>query len=294
MPPAQSHWSGIVAMVLATGLFVVSDSLMKLTAQGLQPFQVLFMRGFFGLVSCSLLLVATGQMRQLGGALHWRAILRAMLEAAATFFYMAALSAMPIADAIAIGQTAPLLVIVAMAVIFRERIGAVRLALVCTGFLGALLVAQPGGAGLSPAALYAFVTAMMVATRDLLTRGTPSTIPTFVVLTTTTVVLTLATGCATLIHESWMPPSLDQWVTMAASGFIVTLGQMAIFLSYRRAPAGIVAPYYYSFTVWAVIGGFLVWGEVPNGLAITGMVMIVASGLALLFVRSRRTQEAIA
>ena len=55
-----------------------------------------------------------------------------------------------------------------------------------------------------------------------------------------------------------------------------------------------MAPYYYSFTVWAVIGGFLVWGEVPNGLAITGMAMIVASGLALLFVRSRRRQEAIA
>lgn len=281
-------------MVLATGLFATSDSLMKLTAQGLQPFQVLFMRGFFGLVSCGLIVIATGQMRHLGSALHWRVVLRGLLETTATFLYMAALSAMPIADAIAIGQTAPLLVIVALAVIFRERIGPFRLVLVCAGFLGAILVAQPGGAGLSSAALFAFATAMLVATRDLLTRGTPSTIPAFVVITTTNVLVTLATGCATLIHESWIPPSPGQWLTMAASGFIVTLGQIAIFLSYRRAPAGVVAPYYYSFTVWAVIAGFLVWGEVPNGLAVAGMVMIVTSGLALLFVRSKRRQEAIA
>lgn len=281
-------------MVLATGLFAASDSLMKLTAQGLQPFQVLFMRGLFGMISCGLILIVTGQARQLGGALHWRVVLRGVLETAATFFYMAALSAMPIADAIAIGQTAPLLVIVALAVIFRERIPALRLALVCAGFLGAILVAQPGGSGLSPAALYAFATAMVVATRDLLTRGTPSTIPAFVVITTTNVLLTLATGGAALIHESWMPPSIQQWLTMVASGFIVTLGQIAIFLSYRRAPASVVAPYYYSFTVWAVTAGFLVWGEVPNGLAVIGMVLIVTSGLALLFVKARRRQEAVA
>lgn len=282
-------------MVLATGLFIVSDSLMKLTAQALeQPFQVLFMRCFFGLVSCACLVLVTGQFRKIGGVLHWRPLLRGSCEAASTFFYMAALANMPIADAIAIGQTAPLLVIIAVAVIFRERIGAIRLALVCAGFLGAVLVAQPTGSGLSPAAIYAFLTAMSVAMRDLLTRGVPSSIPTFVVLLASTFILTLTTGAATLAFHPWIPPSPSQWLTMVASGFIVTIGQMAIFLAYRRTPASVVAPYYYSFTVWAMTAGFVVWREVPNSLAVAGMILIVGSGLALLFVNPRKVQEAVA
>lgn len=294
MTPARSHWSGIAAMVIATGLFIVSDTLMKLTALDLQPLQVLFMRCFFGFLSCALLVLVTGQFRGIGSALHWRSLLRASCDAASNLFYMAALARMPIADAIAIGQTAPLLVIIAVAVIFRERIGPIRLVLVCTGFLGAILVAQPGGTGLSPAAVYAFLTAMTVALRDLLTRGVPSSIPTFVVLLASTLLMMLTTGLATAGYERWIPPQPSQWLVMAVSGFIVTLGQMAIFQSYRRAPASVVAPYYYSFTVWAVISGFLVWREVPNDIAIAGMILIVASGLALLFVNPRKVREAVA
>jgi drug/metabolite transporter (DMT)-like permease len=294
MTSARSPWSGIVAMVLATGLFIVSDSLMKLTAQDLQPLQVLFMRCLFGFIFSALLVVATGQLHKVGGALHWRALLRGSCEAASAFFYMAALANMPIADVIAIGQTAPLLVIIAVAVIFRERIAALRLVLVCAGFLGAVLVAQPSGAGLSPAAIFAFLTAMAAAGRDLLTRGVPSSIPTFVVLLASTLILTLTTGLATLSYERWIPPTQSQWLVMTASGFIVALGQMAIFLSYRRAPASVVAPYYYSFTIWAVTAGFVVWREVPNSTAIIGMTLIAASGLALLFVNPRKVQEAVA
>ncbi|GLS22153.1 hypothetical protein GCM10007874_51700 [Labrys miyagiensis] len=295
MTSVRSHWFGIAAVVLATGLFIVSDSMLKLTAQALQqPFQVLFMRCFFGFICSAVFVLVMGQWREISGAFHWRVLLRASSEAASTLFYMAALANMPIADAIAIGQTAPLLVIIAVAVIFRERIGAIRLVLVCAGFLGAVLVAQPTGAGLSPAAVYAFLTAMTVAMRDLLTRGVPSSIPTFVVLSASGLILSLTTGAAALALHPWMPPSPAQWLTMIASGFIVTLGQMAIFLAYRRAPASVVAPYYYSFTVWAVTAGFVVWREVPNSLAVIGMVLIVGSGIALLFVRSRQVQEAVA
>jgi drug/metabolite transporter (DMT)-like permease len=294
MTSARSPWSGVAAMVSATGLFIISDTMMKLVAHELQTFQVLFMRGLFGFISCLGLVAVSGQLADLRGALHWRSIVRAVCETSGTFFYMVALSNMPIADAIAIGQTAPLLVIIALCVIFRERIGPLRLILVCTGFLGAVLVAQPDGSGLSPAAIFAFLTAMTVATRDLVARGVPTTIPPFVVTLMTTVILTLATGYATVTNEIWIAPQAWQWLTMAGSGFIVTIGQIAIFMSYRRAPASLVAPYYYSFTLWAVAAGYIVWREVPNTLALAGMALIVVSGLALLFIRAKRIEEAVA
>lgn len=294
MTPQRSPWFGIAAMVLATGLFIVSDCLMKLTAQNLQPFQALFMRSAFGFVSCLILIALSGQLHAWRGALHWRSLVRALCETAGGLFYMAALSNMPIADTIAIGQTAPLLVIIALAVIFGEAIRPIRLILVCAGFLGAVFVAQPSGAGLTPAAIFAFLTAMAVATRDLLAGGTPSTIPTFVALLSTTILLTVTSGISTVVLEDWIAPRPGQWLVMVVSGFIVTLGQVAIFLSYRHTSASTVAPYYYSFTVWAVAAGFLVWGEIPNALAVIGMTLIVASGLALLFVTPRRVQEAVA
>ena len=73
--------------------------------------------------------------------------------------YIVALARLPIADAIAILQTAPLILILAVAFLLRERVGAARVALALVGFAGAFLVAQPGSAGISPAALFAFASA---------------------------------------------------------------------------------------------------------------------------------------
>ncbi|MDQ0394312.1 DMT family transporter [Labrys monachus] len=293
MTLARSPWSGIASMVLATGLFIVSDSLMKLAAHDMPFFQAVFLRSLFGLVFCAGLVGLSGQWRRAGGALHWRSFARGAGEAAATFVYIIALAQMPIADAIAIGQTAPLLMILALALVFGERIGAQRAVLVCLGFLGAVLVAQPGASGLSPAALFAFLTAAIVVLRDLVARGIPASIPPFVVMLTTSAVMAATTGYASFHTGGWIPPAAPQWLMMMASGLAVMLGQVSIFMSYRNAPASVVAPFYYSFTLWAVIAGFVVWREIPNPLALAGMVLIVASGLALLLAAPRRV-EAVA
>src|SRR5262249_6165354 len=150
-------------------------------AEDLPPFEVLFLRGIAASVACALLLVMRGEGPAISGARNRRALLRAAAETLGVLCYIVALARMPIADVIAIVQTAPLILILAAAFVLRERIGPARIVLVLLGFAGALMVAQPGPSGFSAAALLALASALLIATRDLIGRGVPTGIPVTVV-----------------------------------------------------------------------------------------------------------------
>ena len=157
MTAATTNARGIAAMLFATASYVVCDTFMKLVAdEGVPPFEVLFVRGIFAVGCCTVLVLALGQGRAIHRGFSTASLLRAMFETVSVLCYIVALSNMPIADAIAIVQTAPLLFILLLATIGRERIGLGRIALIAAGFVGALLVAQPDASGFSPYALLAF------------------------------------------------------------------------------------------------------------------------------------------
>lgn len=139
-----SNLTGVAAMLAATASFVVGDSFMKMVTSDLPPFEVLFLRGVAASLACGLLLVALGDWRVVSSALHPRALLRAAGETLSVLCYIVALARLAIADAIAILQTAPLILILAVAFLLRERVGAGRVTLALVGFAGAFLVAQPG------------------------------------------------------------------------------------------------------------------------------------------------------
>jgi drug/metabolite transporter (DMT)-like permease len=193
-----SNLTGVAAMLAATASFVVGDSFMKLVANDLPPFEVLFLRGVAASLACGLLLVVLGDWRFVSSALHPRALLRAAGETLSVLCYIVALARMPIADVIAILQTAPLILILAVAFLLRERVGPARVALALVGFAGAFLVAQPGPAGISPAALLAFASALFIAARDLVGRDVPARIPVMVVTFATNVMVMVVAAVLSL------------------------------------------------------------------------------------------------
>ena len=75
---------------------------------------------------------------------------------------------------------------------------------------------------------------------------------------------------------------------MALAGFLLIFGHVCIFLAYRFAAPRTIAPFYYCFTVWAVISGVMVFGEIPDVVSLIGMALIVASGLAIVIIDGRR------
>ena len=92
-----------------------------------------------------------------------------------------------------------------------------------------------------------------------------------------------------------------RWVGLANSGpravknvagFFLMCGHSFIYMAYRLSPARVVAPFNYSFMIWAGLSGILVFGHVPNTLAIAGMALIMAAGLAVVFLEGRSRQAA--
>ncbi len=293
MSTATSNARGIAAMLFATASFVVCDSFMKLVTEQLPPFEVLFLRGIFAVTCCAGLVLALGQWRGIHRGFSKASLLRAGFETASVLCYIVALASMPIADAIAIIQTAPLLFILMVATIGRERVGLVRIALTAAGFVGALLVAQPDASGFTPAALLAFASAFGLALRDVAGRGVSAAIPALVATFATNTVVLSVSGLGMVLTEDMVMPSRQHLLYMLASGFFVTLGHYGVFIAYRLGAPGLIAPFFYSFAIWAVLSGLIVFGELPNPLALIGIAAIMASGLAIILLDRRRARELV-
>lgn len=83
-------------------------------------------------------------------------------------------------------------------------------------------------------------------------------------------------------------PEAHHLLLMAGAGLFLIFGHFFIFMAYRVGPTGVVAPFYYCFTVWAVISGLVVFQQLPNALAIGGILLVVASGLTIVSLDERR------
>jgi drug/metabolite transporter (DMT)-like permease len=272
---------GIGAIMLSAGAFVANDTCMKLALSDAPPFQVLVMRGIAACLWCVPVVFAMGLIRELPKAFNPWVVLRSLCEVAAIFCFIIALNHMPIADVTAIVQTAPLMVLLGMWLFFGEKVGGIRMALVGLGITGALMVAQPGSETASPFAILGFFTAVAAALRDILSRKVPAHTPALAVTFSTLFVVMMSAVLMSALFETQVPP------TMCA--------QFLVFMAYRMAPARVVAPFNYSYMIWAALSGLIVFAEVPNSLAVGGMLFIMAAGLAVMLLEGRtRIGEAAA
>ena len=275
-----SNLRGIVFMVLAGGTFVANDSFMKLVLADAPPMQVLFMRGMAAFLWCLPLVFILGYGRDIHRVVNPWVLLRAAFEILAVTSFILALNHMPIGDITAIFQISPLFVVIGVSLIWGEKIGPLRTVLIALGLTGALLVAQPGSTSASPYAAFGFLTAIGSALRDLAGRKVPHNIPGIVVALTTIIAVMVVAGLSTVGFETWVPPSNANILKMLAAGLFLVGGHTFVFLAFRFAKAAAVAPFYYTFTLWAMLSGLVVFGDIPNWLSIIGIAFILGSGLA--------------
>lgn len=284
---------GPLFMVIATGSYLINDTLMKLATVGLPPYEVLMLRGIAACLWCIPLLAALGYLRHLPLIVERRVLLRNLFELGAILSYVVALANMPIADATALGQITPLLLLVGASILFGERIGGLRMGLIGLGFFGALMVAQPTMEGISIYALLALANAVLGAARDLAGRRVAAAVPGMIVATSAAVLVLCGAIAAHLLFEEWVAPPIGHILLLTASGLFLVFGHFFIFMAYRVGPSASVAPFYYCFTVWAVISGIVVFDQFPNTLAIVGILLVVASGLVIVALDNRRRRLTI-
>jgi drug/metabolite transporter (DMT)-like permease len=275
-------------MAAGTGAFVINDSMMKLATVGLPPLQVLFMRGVAATLWCLPLVLLLGYRRQLHRVFDAWVLTRNGFELAAVMLFVIALARMPIADITAIGQITPLVFILGMGLLMRERIGWGRTGLIALGFVGALLVAQPSGQGISFYALLGFASAVLCAARDIAGRRVPQDVPGWILAFCAILLVMAGAGITSALTEHWIMPQLDHVALLIGAGFFLMFGHFCLFTAYRVGDAATVAPFYYMFSVWALISGAIVFQSLPNTPALIGIACILASGVLIVLIDGRR------
>jgi drug/metabolite transporter (DMT)-like permease len=208
-----------------------------------------------------------------------QALRGATLVASSVFFYNA-LRELPLADATAIIYSTPVMVIVLSIVVLSERLTRPRLAFVAAGFVGVLLVVRPGASIFQGAAFFALISATLYAVFQILTRMLHGDDPR-VTLFYPALIGTLVTTPALLLLEVPLAMTAVDAGMLVLVGVLGTTGHFMFIRAFRSAPASALAPFTYSQLVWAVLLGWLAFGQFPDRYALGGIAIIAGSGLLL-------------
>lgn len=282
MATSADNRAGILAMLTAMALFTGNDIFLKLSSDFYAPPQIMLVRSIFASVVAMVLVLAAGAGRSLMTTFRPIILLRAALEAGGAYTFISAIGALPLAFITAVLQATPLIMTLMMVALGISRVGWRRWSAICVGFAGVLLVVRPSTAGVDAAVLNALACAVLIAIRDIVTRRIASDIPSAVVAfsTTITVGLTgLGLALAEGLHDAMRPLHAVGTLYLLGAAVFSTLGNYAVIAAFRRGDAEVVGIFRYSVIVWAIVAGWLIWGDLPDAVAVAGIALIVASGV---------------
>ena len=274
-------------MCAAMGFFVVNDSLVKYASQTMASAQLIFLRGIMASVLVLALVRATGGVRRIGEIGRGWVAVRAWVDAIGTFVYLIALFHLPIVNATAIIMTSPLFIALLAAAFMKERVGISRWLAIGLGFLGVLLVIQPRAEGFNIYAVVCLFGTLLMSVRDLLTRRIAAGIPSAVITLATAVAVTILSGTLSLV-EGWRPFGRFEFGLLALASVFLAGGYYFIVVGMRHGELSVIGPFRYSGLLWALIIGYVVWGDIPNALAWAGIALLTGSGLYVVYSERRR------
>jgi drug/metabolite transporter (DMT)-like permease len=208
-----------------------------------------------------------------------------LLVASITSLFIA-LTYMPIAEATAIGFTAPLFITALSVPILKEKVGVHRWAAVVIGLAGVLIIVRPGGGLWHWASLMPLIGALFFAGFQLATRMMATTERTHVTLFYTGIGGLLWTSL--MVPFFWTPPTAVHWAVFIGTGVMGALAHLCMISAFNRAEASMLAPHNYTKLIWVAVLGYLVFGDVPGTNMWIGTVVIVLAGVYVLYREQRR------
>jgi drug/metabolite transporter (DMT)-like permease len=284
MPIRNATLAGIVMMLLGILLFSLNDVMGKWLVATYTVGQVLLLRSAAALAVIAPFVVKQGIRRTLRPERPGLQALRVGLGSCEVALFYWAVSYLPLADTMTLWLAAPVWAVVLAALLLGERVDAGRWLAVVAGFVGVAVALNPSGQSLSLPALIALVgslsfAAMMITGRQL--RGTPD-----VTLVAWQTLGALLMGVA-LLPFGWVTPSLADAALLALLGIVAMAAHLCVTRSLKLAEASVVVPYQYTLIVWALVFGWLVFGDWPTPAMLLGAALIIAAGMALLVLERR-------
>ena len=302
---------GAASATAAVFCFSINDMAIKFLSGGYALHQVVLIRSVIGMaVMLAILMPLAGgpgalRTRRLG--MH---LLRACCVVFANMTFFLGLAALPLAEGVALFFVSPLIITLFSVVFLGETVGPRRWASIAVGFVGVLVVLRPGTDLFQPAALLPIFAAVGYAALHMLTRfigKTESALAMSFYIQLSFIAISSALGLfmgdgrfagsgdASLdfLFRAWTMPLGWDWPILALVGTASAFGGVFISQAYRVAEAAVVAPFEYLAMPLAVLWGLLVFGEWPDGVALAGIALIVASGLFMVWRDARVRRQAM-
>jgi len=270
---------GISITVLGGLCFSVQDTGIKWLSAEIAVIQILFIRSLFGMIFLGSSSFVSGECINIRIKRPWLLLTRTAINILSWVLFFTALKYLPLAIAIALFFSFPIFLAILSVPILGEKVGIRRSFAILTGFVGVLFITNPAAGVEWPMLLMlgAAIGWALVASATRVLGETENT--------TTVLFYTLLGFSVTMvIPQFWIWQAID-WYTLALIAGVAFFGVIAQFCltkAYAIASPSLIAPFEYTALIWAVILGYLVWGDVPDFNAMLGTGLIVASGLYII------------
>jgi drug/metabolite transporter (DMT)-like permease len=306
---SRNNLIGIASLVAGIFVFSLQDTIIKSISGAHAVTLAIFLRS---IVSFPILLAMVQYEAGWRSIFTQRApflVMRGGILLCAYLCYYISFAALPLAEAIALFFMAPLFVTVMSGPILGERVTAWAWAAVVIGFIGVLIILQPGSGLFEPAALLSLFSGLAYATAMVLGRKHARTEPTAVIsfyqnvtyIFSSVIFAVIVNGLLTdtpthpslaFLFRPWAWPNVGDLSLMAACGVIAAIAATLLTHAYRMGQANIVTPFEYTGMLWGTVWGLLLFSEVPKTTTVIGMALIATAGVLALQAGRQEPMEA--
>jgi drug/metabolite transporter (DMT)-like permease len=274
---------GVLVMLLAMLMFSLNDVMGKWLAGTFPASQMMAIRSMAALLVLSPILIRRGWRRFALVERPGLQALRSLFFAVdGTTFYFA-VGYMPLADTMTFWMAAPIYVAAASPLLLGEHVGWRRWTAILVGFAGVVIALEPSGQSLSLPALVALVGSTSNAFALLLGRTLRATPDTTLMFWQLGGAALFALTISAFDFAKWTPTDGHALLYLALLGVVAMLAHLLVTRALKLADAATVVPFQYTLLFWAVVFGWIFFGESPRLTVAIGAALIVASGLFIFF-----------
>jgi drug/metabolite transporter (DMT)-like permease len=269
---------GVILAFLAYASFSVADALIKVTGPTMSVFEIAFFTTSLSIIP-AVLTKRDERWRDIYKLRHpWLVHLRCATAISGTACVMFAFTHIPFADVYAIGFLTPIIVTLLGVVVLREHVAIHRWLLLIISFLGVVLVIRPGVRDLQLGHLAIFCSVFFGGITTIILRHVAPKERRVSLVGLQVLYSALFNGV--MMIPTFVIPSPEQLAVFLGIGLLGGTGGLLLIAAARRTPANLVAPVQYSQLIWAIVFGALFFGEYPDYVAVIGLIIVLAAGLA--------------
>ena len=270
---------GFLCMLLSVCFFSVMDLIVK-WSENYPLGEVIFFRGFFGLIPI-LLLIPNKKLKNFyyttRPGLHFLRCLSGLIALAAIFL---ALRELPLATVVSITYAAPIFTTLMSIFFLSERVGKYRWLAVLIGFIGIVIISEPGFTSLNIYYFYPIIFCIGLSYVAIVLRQLSTTEPIWLIGFYFSFSITIS-SFFTLSGTNWIMPSLVDFILLSLIGILGGVANLLLTQAYKLSEVSLVTPLRYLALLFAIFFGYIFWDELPTYKTLVGAFLVIFSSIII-------------